>query len=126
MELQGRVDENGQIWLTLSVRGMRGEAQIEAMVDTGFTWALSLPISIAVPLGLELVDFRPAELADGTVKHFFAFAVNVTIGEKEVPAICLVTEMGTPLIGTLLLQSLSATLTARFAEGAASLSIADT
>jgi hypothetical protein len=63
MELQGRMDENGQMWLTITVRGMRGETTIEAMVDSGFTWALALPVSVAVPLGLELVDFRPAELA---------------------------------------------------------------
>jgi len=123
MELQGRMDENGQVWLTITVRGMRGEAQIEAMVDTGFTWALSLPISIAVPLGLELVDFRPAELADGTVKHFFAFAATVVIGEKELPAVCLVTETGTPLIGTLLLQSLGSTLTIRFVDSSVTLSL---
>lgn len=121
MELKGRMDENGQVWLTLTVRGMRGEAQIEAMVDTGFTWALSLPISIAVPLGLELVDFRPAELADGTVKHFFAFAVTVIIGDKELPTVCLVTETGTPLISTLLLQSLGATLSIRFIDSSVSL-----
>lgn len=123
MELQGRMDENGQIWITLTVRGMRGETQVEAMVDTGFTWALSIPISIAVPLGLELVDFRPAELADGTVKHFFAFAITVVIGDKELPAICLVTETGTPLIGTLLLQSLGSTLNIRFADASVTLSV---
>ncbi|MCX7967013.1 MAG: hypothetical protein N3B10_00830 [Armatimonadetes bacterium] len=122
MELQGRMDENGQVWLTITVRGMRGEAQIEAMVDTGFTWALSLPVSIAVPLGLELVDFRPAELADGTVKHFFAFAVTVIVGDKELPAICLVAETGTPLIGTLLLHSLGSTLTIRFLDSSVTLS----
>ncbi len=120
MELKGRMDENGQVWLTLTVRGMREEAQIEAMVDTGFTWALSLPISIAVPLGLELVDFRPAELADGTVKHFFAFAVTVII-DKELPTVCLITETGTPLTSPLLLQSLGATLSIRFIDSSVSL-----
>jgi predicted aspartyl protease len=89
MELQGRMDENGQMWLTITVRGMRGETTIEAMVDSGFTWALALPVSVAVPLGLELVDFRPAELADGTVKHFFAFAVTVVIGGREFPQFAL-------------------------------------
>lgn len=123
MELTGRIDESGQIWLSITVRGLRGEATIEAMVDTGFTWALSLPVSVAVPMGLELVDFRPLELADGTIKHFFAFAVTVIIGEKELPVVCLVTEAGTPLIGTLLLQSLVATLTARFADGSVTLTV---
>ncbi|MFA0785212.1 hypothetical protein [Fervidibacter sacchari] len=123
MELQGRMDENGQMWLTITARGLRGETTIEAMVDSGFTWALALPVSIAVPLGLELVDFRPAELADGTVKHFFAFAATVIIGERGFPTGCLVTETGTPLIGTLFMQSVSATLIAKFAESAVALNI---
>lgn len=123
MELQGRMDENGQIWLTLTVRGMRGEAQIEALVDTGFTHPLLLPISVAVPLGLELVDFTPMELADGRLQHFFTFAITVVIGTLERQTVCLVTEAGTPLIGTLLLQSLAATLTARFADGSVTLTV---
>jgi hypothetical protein len=65
MELQGRMDENGQIWVTLTVRGTRSETTIEAVVDTGFTHPLLLPVAIAVPLGLELVDFAPMELAGG-------------------------------------------------------------
>jgi len=123
MELRGRMDENGQMWLTITVRGMRGETTIEAMVDSGFTWALALPVSVAVPLGLELVDFRPAELADGTVKHFFAFAVTIVIGGREFPSVCLVTETGTPLIGTLFMQSVGATLIAKFAESFVALNV---
>jgi len=123
MELQGRMDENGQVWLPIAVRGMRGEAQIEAMVDTGFTHPLLLPVSIVVPLGLELVDFAPMELADGRVQHFFAFAVTAVIGEQEKQTVCLVTETGTPLIGTLLLQSLGSTLTIRFVDSSVTLSL---
>jgi predicted aspartyl protease len=83
MELQGRMDENGQIWVTLTVRGTRSETTIEAVVDTGFTHPLLLPVAIAVPLGLELVDFAPMELADGRVQNFFAFAVTVVIGDQN-------------------------------------------
>ncbi|WP_456337321.1 hypothetical protein [Fervidibacter sacchari] len=110
MELQGRMDENGRMWLTISVRGMRGETTVEAMVDSGYIWALALPVSFAVPLGLELVDFCPVELADGTVK-------------REFPTVCLVTETGTPLIGTLFMQSVSATLIAKFAESTVALNL---
>jgi clan AA aspartic protease len=125
MELQGRMDENGQIWVTLTVRGTRSETTIEAVVDTGFTHPLLLPVAIAVPLGLELVDFAPMELADGRVQNFFAFAVTVVIGEREFPTVCLVTEAGTPLLGTLFMQSLGATFTARFAENAVTLCVPD-
>ena len=107
MELQGRMDENGQIGVTLTVRGMRSEATIEAVVDTGFT--RPLPVTIAVPLGLELVDFTPMEL------------VTIAIDGREFPTVCLVTETGTPLIGTLFMQSIGATLIAKFAESAVAL-----
>ncbi len=123
MELQGRMDENGQIWLTLTVRGMRGETQIEALLDTGFTHPLLLPVFIAVPLGLELVDFTPMELADGRLQHFFTFAITAVIGTVEKQTVCLVTETGTPLIGTLLLQSLRANLTIRFLDSSVILSL---
>jgi hypothetical protein len=123
MDLQGRMDENGQIWVTLTVRGMRSEATIEAIVDTGFTHPLLLPVTIAVPLGLELVDFTPMELADERLQHFFTFAVTVVIDGREFPTVCLVTETGTPLIGTLFMQSVGATLIAKFAESAVALNI---
>jgi clan AA aspartic protease len=123
MELQGRMDENGQIWVTLTVRGMRSEATIEAIVDTGFTHPLLLPVTIAVPLGLELVDFTPMELADGRLQHFFTFAVTVVIDGREFPTVCLVTETGTPLIGTLFMQSVGATLIAKFAENFVALNV---
>jgi hypothetical protein len=109
MELQGRMDENGQIGVTLTVRGMRSEATIEAVVDTDFTRPLPLPVTIAVPLGLELVDFTPMEL------------VTIAIDGREFPIVCLVTETGTPLIGTLFMQSIGATLIAKFAESAVAL-----
>ncbi|MEZ8219700.1 clan AA aspartic protease, AF_0612 family [Candidatus Fervidibacteria bacterium JGI MDM2 SSWTFF-3-K9] len=123
MDLQGRMDENGQIWVALTVRGMRSEATIEAIVDTGFTHPLLLPVTIAVPLGLELVDFTPMELADGRLQHFFTFAVTVVIDGREFPTVCLVTETGTPLIGTLFMQSIGATLIAKFAESAVALNV---
>ncbi|MEJ7614815.1 MAG: hypothetical protein SQA66_14385 [Candidatus Fervidibacter sacchari] len=123
MDLQGRMDENGQIWVTLTVRGMRSEATIEAIVDTGFTHPLLLPVTIAVPLGLELVDFTPMELADGRLQHFFTFDVTVVIDGREFPTVCLVTETGTPLIGTLFMQSIGATLIAKFAESAVALNV---
>ncbi len=126
MDLQGRMDENGQIWVTLTVRGMRSEATIEAVVDTGFTHPLLLPVTIAVPLGLELVDFTPMELADGRLQHFFTFAVTVVINGREFLTVCLVTETGTPLIGTLFMQSIGATLIAKFAESAVVLNVPNT
>lgn len=123
MELTGRIDEHGRIWLTVIVKGNRGEAEMEALLDTGFTHALSVPVGLAAPLGVELTGFIPLELADGTERSFFSFAAIVVMGTLELPVDIIVTERGTPLIGTALLQTLEATLTANFADGMVTLAV---
>ena len=114
MELTGRMDEHGRIWLTVTVRGNRGESEVEAMVDTGFTQSLSIPV---------LTGSVPLELADGRELVFFTFAATVVVGALEAPVDIIVTERGTPLIGTALLQTLEGHLSIRFADGAVSLSV---
>lgn len=52
-------------WLQNGV--FRHPITVEGILDTGFNRFLCLPISIAVSLGLELVDVETSELADGTV-----------------------------------------------------------
>jgi len=123
MELTGRMDEHGRIWLTVTVRGNRGESEVEAMVDTGFTQALSIPVGLAAPLGLELTGSVPLELADGRELVFFTFAATVVVGTLEAPIDIIVTERGAPLIGTALLQTLEGHLSVRFADGSVSLSV---
>jgi predicted aspartyl protease len=123
MELTGRMDEHGRVWLPVTVRGNRGETTLEAVVDLGFTETMVLPIEIAAPLGLELTSSIPLELADGRIQTFFLFAATVVVGDMEVPVDIIVTERGTPLIGTALLQTLEGHLSVRFADGSVSLSV---
>jgi hypothetical protein len=63
------------------------------------------------------------ELADGRIQTFFLFAATVVVGDMEVPVDIIVTERGTPLIGTALLQTLEGHLSVRFADGSVSLSV---
>jgi predicted aspartyl protease len=123
MELTGGMDEHGRVWLPITVRGNRGETTLEAVVDLGFTETMVLPIEIAAPLGLELTSSIPLELADGRIQTFFLFAAIVVVGDLEVPVDIIVTERGTPLIGTALLQTLDGHLSVRFDEGAVTLSV---
>jgi len=123
MELIGRMDEMGRVWLPIAVRGNRAETALEAMVDLGFTGAVILPVEIAAPLGVELNGFSIMELADGREQVFFTFFAIAVIGDLEVPVDIIVTERGTPLIGTALLQTLDGHLSVRFDEGAVTLSV---
>ncbi len=49
------VDEIGQAFLSLTVIGAREAASLQALIDTGFTGAVAVPIPIGVHLGLELI-----------------------------------------------------------------------
>ena len=123
MELTGRMDEHGRAWLPVTVRGNRGETTLEAVVDLGFTETMVLPIEIAAPLGLELTSSIPLELADGRIQIFFLFAATIVVGDLEIPVDIIVTELGMPLVGTALLQTLEGHLSVRFDEGAVTLSV---
>ncbi|MFA0731866.1 MAG: hypothetical protein LKKZDAJK_001855 [Candidatus Fervidibacter sp.] len=123
MEVTGRLDEHGRAWLPITVRGNRGEATIEAVIDLGFTETMALPIEIAAPLGLELTSSIPLELAAGRLQTFFLFAATIVFGELEIPVDIIVTERGAPLIGTALLQTLEGHLSVGFADGSVSLSV---
>jgi len=72
---------------------------------------------------LELTGSVPLELADGRELAFFTFAATIVVGELDVPVDIIVTERGTPLIGTALLQTLDGHLSVRFDEGAVTLSV---
>ena len=51
--------------IRFTVVGARKSSLLEAILDTGFDGYLSLPISTAVTLGIELITIIPVEYADG-------------------------------------------------------------
>jgi predicted aspartyl protease len=62
----------------LRVRGPAGvEADVDAVVDTGFTSALTLPPAVVTALGLVRQSGGSALLADGTVRPFDIYAVEI-------------------------------------------------
>ncbi len=65
--ITGVILTNGSPVIELKVCGVRQEVTVEGILDTGFNGFLCLPTSIAVSLGLELIDTVTAELADGTM-----------------------------------------------------------
>jgi len=67
--MQGYIDELGYPRLSVTVTGARRQMTLPALVDTGFDGDLSLPIRIAVDLGLELIASFSIGLADGTLRE---------------------------------------------------------
>jgi clan AA aspartic protease len=84
---------------------------IEAILDTGFDGALCIPITKAVPLGLELVDVWTSELADGTIledEPIFRGKVewNGSVTDVDI----LLTKSADCLLGTVLLRGMEVRL----------------
>lgn len=104
MSLQvGYIDKDGHPKLKIKVEGTNPgvAAEIEAMIDTGFTGFLMLPIALALPLGLVLMGTGDYCLADGSlITNFLAkgkVTVGATVGEQVEGIIVLAGD--DPLVG---------------------------
>src|ERR1035437_3015731 len=64
----GFLDGNGRPCIKVAIWGLHRNfsQEFEAMIDTGFTGFLSIPISSAFPLGLTLYGTTTYTLADGS------------------------------------------------------------
>lgn len=76
----GYIDNDGHPKLRIQVEGTNPgvSTNIEAMIDTGFTGFLMLPISLALPLGLVLMGTGDYSLAGGTLITNFLAKGKVT------------------------------------------------
>jgi clan AA aspartic protease len=67
----GQVNADLEITIRFHVRGSAGQAQaVEAILDTGFNGALTLPAGAIATWGLPLRTQSTAILADGSVQTF--------------------------------------------------------
>jgi len=87
----------------LTVLGARKSSLLEALLDTGFDGYLSLPINIAVTLGIELSAIIPVEYADGRRKQELVFSVGVNLDGKKEMVPTTLTFGAEALVGTSLL-----------------------
>jgi clan AA aspartic protease len=76
--IQGIVNARHEAVVRLRVRGPAGaESDVEAIVDSGFSASLTLPMAIVTALGLVRLSGSAAVLADGSVRQFDIFAAEV-------------------------------------------------
>lgn len=104
--IEGLIREAGTPILQLKIVG-KGDTEIttEGILDTGFDGFLCLPIPLAVPLGLELIDVTRTELADGTiVEDELVFAGRAEWDGSVMEVDILLTRSGDVLIGTAFLR----------------------
>ena len=79
--IRGSVNARREAIVPLRVRGATGiERAVDALVDTGFTASMAMPPSVPASLGLLRQSVSSAVLADGSVRQFEVYAVEVEWG----------------------------------------------
>jgi clan AA aspartic protease len=104
--ITGQINQAGSPILKITVFGNKSEVTIDGILDTGFDGFICLPIAIAVPLGLELIDVTDSELADGTIiQDELVFAGKILWDDAVVDVDILLTKSTDTLIGTAMLMN---------------------
>lgn len=115
--LKGGINQAGSPIFKIKVYGNRGEVIVDGILDTGFDGFLCLPIAVAVPLGLELMDVTDSELADGSVvEDELVFTGKVLWGDEVKDVEILLTKSSDALIGTAILRNTEVNLNFRTGE----------
>ena len=79
--IRGAVNPRLEAVARLRVRGPGGaEADVDAVIDTGFTASLTLPPAVVAALGLARQSGGSALFADGSVRPFDLYAAEVDWG----------------------------------------------
>jgi predicted aspartyl protease len=97
--IRGVVNSRNQATLRVRLRGPGGvESDLDAIVDSGCSLTLTLPVSLAATLGLVRRTGGNARLADGSTSYFDNFSPEVSW--DGVWRTVLVSALGkTPLLG---------------------------
>ena len=76
------LDNQNQIRAEIEIQGLYKTVPYGAIVDTGFTGGLVLPVFVAVDIGLEKVGASTITLADGSIMTLPTFLCKMKIGTK--------------------------------------------
>jgi len=108
--MTGVVTANREAVIRVPVRGPRGqEAQVEAVVDTGFTGFLALPAGLIALLVLSFAGTTQAVLADGREVPMDVFEATVLWDNQERGVVVLAVD-GAAFVGMALLSGYRVTL----------------
>ena len=96
--------------LELEVGGTRRKVKIAALIDTGFTGYLALPVDIAKELGVELSGQEKFELANGEWISQILCKGYVVFLDKTYEVEILIGDSPTPQVGVSLLSDCKLTI----------------
>lgn len=81
--IQGTVNARGEATVRLRLRGPAGaEADVEAVIDTGYSASLTLPAATITALGLTRQTGGRAVLGDGSIRTFDIYAAELEWGGR--------------------------------------------
>jgi clan AA aspartic protease len=101
--MQGRVDQNCEATIRLVVGNLNSQRQvIDAVIDTGFTGFLTLPLTIITSLDLRLYGREEGTLGDGSTCVFDVYS-GLIIWDGEFRRIDVNASETSPLLGMSLL-----------------------
>jgi predicted aspartyl protease len=101
--ITGRVNVRHEIAIRIPVRKAGGQEQeIEAILDTGFTGALTLPPTLIASMGLTWRSRGEAILANGSAEEFDIYAATL-IWDGKLRPVLIYSIDATPLLGMTLL-----------------------
>ena len=109
----GYLDSNGHPNVRIKVWGLAEQfaQEFEAMIDTGFTGFLSMPLTAAFPLALTLFGTTSYTLADGSISPKLLGYGNVELsGERADGSIVLESKSTGLLLGMEFLKKLDKAL----------------
>jgi len=106
--IDARYDEDGNIILNLKLIGTCGDKKAQVLMDTGFSGALAIPVSIGCEIGLEGVGDAQVIVASGEVVPVPIFLGKIEIGDEIIECIYIVLAGSTEvLIGMEILKGYS-------------------
>lgn len=102
--IKGAVNTHLEATVSLDVRGPGGRSRIiDAVIDTGFTHYLTLPLSQVRELGLPYRDRGEAVMANGALETFDIYGAEL-LWDGQLVAVLVDEAETTPLVGMALLE----------------------
>ena len=110
----GHYDKRGNACLKLHIHGVKHEppgVEFEAIIDTGFTGFIQLPLSVAISLSLPLEGTNSVTLADGSSLVMLTALAKVTLlSRTEIGVVLLSMSSKDILVGMDFLRRFERTL----------------